>query len=292
MYDEYREAGKISKIVKKEVRPMLKDGAKVLDIAEFVEGKIQRLGGELAFPCNISINEIAAHYSPPIHDETTLGHGDYVTVDLGAHINGYIADTAFTVRIGEEKDDIIKASEEALKNAISMIKAGVNTADIGVRVEETIKEYGFKPIENLNGHKLAQNKLHEGVTVPNIAIEEGYTLKDGDVFAIEPFATDGAGRAINQSKVFIFKYLGDRPIRLKIARRVLRDIRKNYPNLPFAERWLSKRIRGGKLEFALKLLMKKNIIYSFNVLEDEKKGSVTQSEHTVIVKKDGCEVTT
>jgi methionyl aminopeptidase len=292
MYDEYREAGEIVKAVKKEVRPLLTDGAKVLDIAEFVEEKIRTLGGELAFPCNISINEIAAHYSPPIYDETVLHTGDYVKVDMGAHVDGYIADTAFTVKIDEEKDDLIRASEEALANAIAMTKAGVNTADIGAKIEETITNYGFKPIENLNGHRLAQHTLHADVIIPNIATEEGYTLQDGEAFAIEPFATDGAGRVTDESKVFIFKYLMERPIRLGLARKVLAEIKRNYPHLPFAERWLSKKIRGRKLDFALKMLMKEGIIYNYNVLRDEKRGAVTQSEHTVIVREDGCEVTT
>lgn len=292
MYDEYRKAGEITKVVKKEVEPLLKDGSKVLEIAEFVENRIKSLGGELAFPCNISINEIAAHYSPPIYDETVLHSGDYVKVDLGSHVNGYIADTAFTVKIGEEKDDMIRASEEALENAISMIKAGVNTSDIGAKIEETIKGYGFKPIENLNGHRLAQNTLHADITIPNIATDEEYILKDGEVFAIEPFSTNGAGRVIDEDKVFIFKYLMDRPIRLALARKVLADIRRNYPDLPFAERWLSKKFPGRKLDFALKTLMRNGNIYNYNVLRDEKRGSITQKEHTVIIRKDGCEVTT
>jgi len=292
MYDEYRKAGEITKVVKKEVEPLLKEGAKVLEIAEFVENRIKSLGGELAFPCNISINEIAAHFSPPVYDETVLHNGDYVKVDLGSHIDGYIADTAFTVRIGEEKDDMIRASEEALGNAISMIKAGVNTSDIGAKIEETIKSYGFKPIENLNGHRLAQNILHADITIPNIATDEGYILKDGEVFAIEPFSTNGAGRVVDEDRVFIFSYIMDRPIRLALARKVLSEIRRNYPNLPFAERWLSKNFPGRKLDFALKTLMRNGNIYNYNVLRDEKKGAVTQKEHTVIIRKDGCEVTT
>ena len=292
MYEDYRKAGEIVKAVKKEVKPLLKGGAKVLDIAEFVENRIISLGGELAFPCNVSVNEIAAHYSPPIYDETELHAGEYVKVDMGAHINGYIADSAFTVKIDGEKDDLIQASEKALEDAIAMVKVGVNTADIGAKIEETITEHGFKPIENLNGHRLAQNTLHAEVIIPNVATEEGYTLQDGEVFAIEPFATSGAGRVVDESKVFIFKYLMERPIRLELARKVLAEIKRNYPSLPFAERWLSKKIRGRKLDFALKMLMREGIIYNYNVLRDEKRGPVTQSEHTVIVRKDGCEVTT
>ncbi len=292
MYEEYREAGEIVKAVKKEVKPLLKEGKQVLEIAESVEDKIHAMGGEIAFPCNISINEVAAHYSPPIYDETILHVGDYVKVDIGAHVDGYIADSAFTVKIGEKKDELIMAAEKALENAISMVKAGTETSAIGATIEETIERYGYKPIKNLNGHKLAQHDLHAGVIIPNIATEESYTLQEGEVFAIEPFSTDGAGRVTDGKQVFIFRYLGDRPIRLSLARRTLAEIKKNYPTLPFAERWLSKKIRGRKLDFALKTLMKKGIIHNYNVLQDEDNGVVAQAEHTVIVKEDGCEITT
>jgi methionyl aminopeptidase len=291
--DALIKAGEIARQVKKEVSTMIKPGAKLYDIAEFVERRIVELGGKPAFPCNLSINEIAAHYTPYKGDNSVLKEGDYLKLDLGVHVDGYIADTAVTFRVGMEEDDLMAASKEALENAISVIRAGVKISEIGKVIEETIRGYGFNPIVNLSGHKIDRYKLHAGVSIPNIyRPNDSYVLKEGDVIAIEPFATTGAGQVIEVPPALIFMHIRDRPVRMAQARRLLIHIKKEYNGLPFAYRWLQGFMPEGQLKLALAQLDRVGAIYSYQILKEVRGGLVSQFEHTVIVEKDGAYITT
>ncbi|AFL94505.1 methionine aminopeptidase [Thermococcus cleftensis] len=286
-------AGEIARQVKKEVEDLIKPGARLYDIAEFVEKRIVELGGKPAFPCNLSINEIAAHYTPYRGDETVLREGDYLKIDLGVHVNGYIADTAVTYRVGMEPDELMEAAKEALENAIATVRAGVRISELGKAIEETIRGKGFNPIVNLSGHKIERYKLHAGISIPNIyRPADSYELKEGDVIAIEPFATTGAGQVIEVPPALIFMYVRDRPVRMAQARRLLVHIKREYKTLPFAYRWLQDFMPEGQLKLALAQLDKVGAVYSYPILREVRGGLVSQFEHTVIVEKDGAYITT
>ena len=287
----YRRVGKLVAEVREQVRPLVKPGSKLLEIAEAVEELIAKKGGRLAFPCNVSVNEVAAHHSPLANDETIIGEGDVVKVDIGAHLDGYIADTAFTVATGAEQG-LVETVERALEAAIAAVKPGIDIGEIGGIVEGVASEAGFKPIRNLTGHGLARWNLHAGLTVPNVWEETGQRFDVGDVVALEPFITDGAGFVEDRRTVYIFRYLYDRPVRLRMARLLLRDIKRDYDGLPFAERWLSKRMSKLRLELTLRELVNVGALWPYHVLAERAGKKVAQAEHTVIVTEGGCEVTT
>ncbi len=287
--DKHRQAGEIIKKVREESKELIKEGARLLDIAQFIEGKIREYGAEIAFPLNISVNEIAAHYSPPAADATILEKGDYVKIDIGCHIEGYIADTAYTIKVGEPEDDLVRASRAGLEAALSMIRAGVKTGAIGKAIEDAITAYGFRPIENLTGHGLAQYNIHARPSIPNIDDSSQIILKEGDTLAIEPFATPGVGRVIDDDRVYIFSFVTPRPLRLDSAKKLMYHIQKNYPKLPFAERWVARDKKG---EFMLRMLIKNGIIFPYHILKEKSGAPVTQAEHSVIVQEDGCEIFT
>ncbi len=289
--EAYRRAGKLVAEVREQVRSIVKPGTTLLEIAEVVEDLIAQKGGKPAFPCNVSVNEIAAHYSPPADDDTSIGEGDMVKVDIGAHVDGYIGDTAFTIATGE-KQELVQTVERALEAEIAAIKPGIDVGELGRLVEETVTAAGFKPIRNLTGHSLARWNLHAGLTVPNVKEETGQKLSVGDVVALEPFVTDGAGYVEDQKKVYIFRYLYDRPVRLRMARELLRDVKRAYDALPFAERWLAKKMSKLRLELTLRELVGVGALWPYHVLAERAKGKVAQAEHTVIVTEQGCEVTT
>ncbi len=286
-------AGEIAKKVKSEVIKLVKPGASLYEIAEFVENRIAELGGKPAFPCNLSINEIAAHYTPYRGDSTALREGDYLKIDIGVHVEGYIADTALTIRVGMDEDDLMEASREALENAIATIRAGIEIREISRAIEETIRGMGFNPIVNLSGHKIERYKLHAGISVPNVyRAADTYVLKEGDVFAIEPFATTGAGQVIEVPPALIYMFIKNKPVRMPQARKLLNHVKTNYSSLPFAYRWLQKLMPDAKLKLALVQLERAGAIYSYNILREIRGGLVTQFEHTVVVEKDGALVTT
>lgn len=289
--EAYRKAGKLVAEVREQARPLVKPGVTLLEVAEMVEELITQRGAKPAFPCNISVNEISAHYSPPADDDTTIKEGDMVKVDVGAHVDGYIGDTAFTIATGE-KQELVQTAERALEAEIAAIKPGIDVGELGRIVEETATAAGFKPIHNLTGHSLARWNLHAGLTVPNVKGETGEKLSVGDVVALEPFVTDGAGYVEDQQKVYILRYLYDRPVRLRMARELLRDVKRAYDGLPFAERWLAKKMSKLRLELTLRELVGVGSLWPYHVLAERAGGKVAQAEHTVIVTEDGCEVTT
>ena len=307
MIEMYEKSGKIVSKVREMTVDYIEENMKVLDLVEFVEGNIKKLGGEIAFPCNVSINEITAHYTSPQGDETRFKKGDLVKIDLGSHVDGYIADSAVSVLVGMDDGEIpenqteeevethrrmIETSQEALENAISTVRAGVEVGKIGAVIEETITNKGFKPVANLTGHSLEQYILHSGISIPNIKEKNDHKLEEGDVIAIEPFATDGVGRVGDMNETYIFRFLRDRPLRMKQARKLLKVIEEDYRNLPFAGRWVMDRFDGNKNRLAMRKLVSSRAIYPYHVLKEKSNAWVSQSEHTVMVEPDGCKVTT
>lgn len=264
---------------------MIKVGKSLLELAEFVEKKSIELGGRPAFPCNISRNQEAAHATPKAGDEDVFGK-DMVKLDLGVHVDGYIADSAVTVDLSGNSD-IVKASEAALAAAIDIIKPGVSTGEMGAAIEESIRSYGLSPIMNLTGHGLSQYEAHDNPAVPNRYVEGGYILKEGDVLAIEPFATNGAGFVYDGNWAEIYSIIRKKPVRMPAVRNVMKQA-EEYRELPFAKRWLV----SDKLDFSLLQLEKAGILRSYPVLIEKTGGLVSQAEHTVIITSDGCEVTT
>jgi methionyl aminopeptidase len=274
IYECYLEAGKIAAQVRNVALTRIKEDIPLIEIAEYVEERIKELGAKPAFPCNISINEIASHYTPQ-DNLPVFRKGDVVKLDLGAHIEGYIADTAATVEVGTNNHHLlIHACDEALKNGIGYVKNGVETSHIGKIIEDTIKKSGFNPIKDLTGHNLERYDLHAGISIPNYKSFFSHTIKKDTVFAIEPFATYGRGN-IKHGKPFIFA------INDKCKGNTAEDIRKRFESLPFTPRWIQgismKELKGAREYFEL--------------VESDGK-IVAQSEHTVIVHDDGCEIIT
>lgn len=282
--EKYVKAGKIAAEAREFAKSLVKEGARILDIAEKVEDFVRKKGGEMAFPLNISINEIAAHYTPIANDQTVLKAEDIVKIDIGVHVDGYIADTAFTVALTKdlEKQRMVVAIEKALEEALKIIKPGVNIGKIGEIIEKTIRQAGFKPVQNLSGHLLERYDVHAGLTIPNIKIDTSETLKEGMVVAIEPFLTDGGGAVKDSEKAMIYRYVQDRPVRLQAARQLMKIARDDFRGLPFATRWI-KNFSPIILETALRQLVEAGSFYKYNILKEVASGTVTQAEHTVIV---------
>jgi len=291
-FDDYKKAGKIAEQAITFARSKAKVGLELLDLAEGIENRIIELGGKPAFPLNLSANEQAAHYTPKINDEKIIGERDVLKIDIGVHVNGFIADCSFTVDFSGENGKLLEASKTALQNALSTARAGVKVSKIGAEIEKTIKSYGFKPVENLCGHSLSQYMVHAGVSIPNV--ESGnYILKEGDVFAIEPFATNGVGRiADNPAIEEIFSCPQNLKARMPQTKKVISFIESNFKTLPFAKRWIAKglKLEASQIDFALSDLKRNNSLNSYPVLQEVGKGLVSQSETSIIVEKDGVSV--
>jgi len=285
-FEKHREAGEILVAVMAEARELVEPGASLLEVAETAEARIEELGGKPAFPVNISLDEEASHATPARDDERTFGES-VVCLDLGVHVDGWIADAAVTVDLAGEPG-LVTAAEDALAAAIEAVEPGVHTGQVGAAIERAIDDAGYNPIVNLSGHGLGEYDAHTGPNVPNRAVDSGIELEAGEVLAIEPFASTGSGKVGEGASAEIYSLLEARPVRDRRARRLLETIAETYRTLPFAARWLDE----PRADLSLTRLERAGAVRSYPVLKEAEGALVSQAEHTLIVTEDGCEVVT
>ncbi len=281
----YIRAGEVIQGARQEAREVAEPGASFRDVAEAVEDFIREQGLEPAFPVNVSVDEEAAHYTPGVDEDASLGEDDVVKIDIGAHSEGYIADTALTVNPSGSQRDMVDAVEEVLEKALEFIEPGVKIGEFGSYVEQQVPEE-YRVIQNLTGHYLGRYEQHAGVSIPNTANTSGREFSEGDAVAIEPFLTDGAGTVKNGRDGNIYKMEKDVNVRGRTERQLMKQI-KGFNGLPFTTRWLSD--FGGRQKMALKRLVDQGVVHSYPVLKDVNDGTVVQAEHTVLIGADDGE---
>jgi len=282
--EKYEKVGKIAAKVRQYAEGLVKENASLLEMAKSIEKKITDLGAKPAFPVNISINEIAAHYSPKYNDTTVLKKGDLVKVDFGVHIDGYPADTAFSASVGknEENEKIIMASRAALDAAISAVRPGVKVSDIGKKIEAAAKQSNLQVIRNLSGHGITRYDLHTEPSIPNFDNNDTTKLEEDELIAIEPFITNGKGFVIEGEQCEIYMLRHAAPMRDK---EIIDFIRKEYRTLPFAKRWLIEKFGLMKVSLFLKEAVSRNILHPYHILKEVSGAKIAQTEHTIWVAK-------
>ncbi len=291
-FEKYIKAGKVLKQVKANAVKKAKIGMKLLDLAESIEKEIIEAEAGMAFPVNLSLNNFAAHYTPSFDDKTVIEKKDVLKIDIGVHIEGFIADSSITLDFSKENGKLIEASEQALENALSLIKIGTELGKIGKEIEKTIEGFGFKPVENLTGHGLMKYIAHAPPAIPNISKNDPRKIEDGNAYAIEPFASTGNGRIKEGAKTEIFEFSKAIPLRNMDARKILEKSIEEFKGLPFAERWLTKEFGETKTKIALRELISKEALKAHPVLKEDKEILVSQAEHTIIAFEEEIKITT
>lgn len=276
-----QEAGKICAEARAFAEEVVEKGKPLVHIAEAIEAKIYELGGEPAFPVNLSINEIAAHYTPT-HDDETTAQG-ILKVDFGVHVNGWIADNAFSVDLENNhlNKKLIEGVKNGLNNAIETTKYGCTTHDIGKEIQRTLLSENIHPIVNLSGHSMDQYDLHAGITIPNIGDNSTQEITEG-LYAIEPFGTFGSGKVRDGKPSSIYLLLTSKNVRSPIAREVLTHITENFGTLPFCSRWIVK-VLGTKALVGLRQLEENGNLHQYAQLIEASGAKVAQWEHTLLV---------
>ncbi|HYS71157.1 MAG TPA: type II methionyl aminopeptidase [Thermoplasmata archaeon] len=289
--EKLRRAGKASRDARTFAAEILKEGMTILEGVERIEDFLRAKGCPPAFPTCLSVNDVAAHDTPTHKDDRALRRGDVVKIDLGAQVDGYLTDTAKTVEIGTQNwTDLIRASEGALQAAIEVVRPKVPTRILGGAIERTIESFGYKPIANLTGHSIERYTVHAGKSVPNVAEHGDDVLEEGDLIAIEPFATNGAGKVDGRKSGNIYRVMRVRDVRPESASRFLRLLHETFNRLPFAERWCYRLDRKAPAHLAR--LLRSGLVYTYPYLYDVGHGIVAQSEHSMIVTGGGAEVLT
>ena len=280
--DRWRRACRIAAEARDRGAEWAVPGVRRRDLADRIEALIRARGAEPSFPANLSRNYEAAHYTPSPDDEEVLREGDLLKVDVGAHLDGAIADTAITVEVGggHRHDALVRAVREALAAGVREVRAGVSVDRIGSAVEAAVHARGLKPVRNLMGHSIKPYVLHGGTSIPNVSGVSDEPLPDGEIIAIEPFVTNGAGSIEDGPFGNIVRFRTEPPASDPAA-----AIYRRFRTLPFTARWLTEAERA-----TLRKARKHLQVYP--VFVESGDGWVAQAEHTVLVTPEGGEVLT
>jgi methionyl aminopeptidase len=291
--EKLRRSGRISATARQEGKKLIKPGARLEEIAVAVETMIRDLGGEPAFPAQLSRNNIAAHYCSPPGDRTEILPNDIVKLDLGTHVDGYVTDNAVTVDLAGGADSaLVAASQMALDNAIAVMGPGAPISDIGDQIERTIKAFGFNPVYNLTGHGVARYVIHCQPSIPNYRDPRAGRLRANQTIACEPFACDGKGYIETQGKAEVFGLKRRLKPRDSLPAALFRAVEATG-GLPFARRTLRRQLGSEReVEEALRHLRQLNLLVEYPPLVEKTGVRVAQTEHTIFIHEGGAEVLT
>ncbi len=290
--DCFRRAGRIASECREWAKTNIQAGVTIRSVLETIEDKIRERGAAPGFPAQSSRNFVAAHYCSHPEDEQTYAEGDCVKVDIGVHVDGYIADTAATVDLSSDKrwTPLIESSKNALAAAISTVKDGCPVGDVGAAIERTILAAGFQPVRNLTGHGLARWKVHTAPQIPNYAERGAGTFKAGMVFAIEPFASTGRGYIREAGKAEVFMMVRP-PTKAKACDRTVLEAIVAWRGLPIARRYFNHLDRDAVEDTITKLARQGSLVRYPPLVEDEGV-MVAQYEHSLYLTKDDVEILT
>jgi methionyl aminopeptidase len=270
----------------------IRPGVEVRHILETIESMIYAEGAAPAFPAQSSRNHVAAHYCSAPGDPLRYEEGDCVKVDVGVHVDGYVADTAASVDLSADGHwgDLIQASRDALAAAIAMAAPDVPVGEIGAVVERTITRAGFEPIRNLTGHGVGRWRVHTAPHIPNYAERTDARIREGSVIAIEPFASTGRGYIHSEGKAEVFMMTKPPRKARGIDREVLRAM-ESWRGLPIARRYFTDYDEKA-VEDALTRLARQGSLTRYPPLAEEPGVMVSQTEHSLYISADGVEVLT
>ena len=276
-FESYQRAGKIASEVRERARKKYHVGTTVFRICESIEAEIREMGGTPAFPVNVSLNDIAAHYTAEPNDILEVKDRDILKIDIGVQVDGYIADTAVTVCYDPKSEELVRVAEMALNEAVKVAKADT------------------KPIQNLSGHSLERYTIHAGRSIPNIkTIGPSFSLSSNQAYAVEPFVTtrDGQGVVYEGKVRNIFSITSRKPSKNQEADIFLDQLWNEFKTLPFAIRWITDSYDEPKARELIEVLVKKRNVHAYPILVEGNRKLVSQAEHTLIPSTNFTYVTT
>jgi methionyl aminopeptidase len=268
-FNDLRHASEVHRQVRQYAQKTIKPGMTMTEIANLIEDATRALVEEeglkrgIGFPTGLSLNHVAAHYTPNAgdklgihtHDQPAnevLGQNDVMKVDIGVHVNGRICDSAFTMHFNPRYDNLIAAVKDATNTAVKHAGVDALLCDIGAAVQETMesyeveldgKTYQVKPIRNLSGHNINPYQIHGGKSVPIVRGGDQTRMEEGETFALETFGSTGKGIVRDDVDCSHYAKRVDAPhvgLRSARAKSLLNTINQSFGTLPFCRRYLDR----------------------------------------------------
>jgi len=256
----------------------------------------------IAFPCCISVNNCICHHSPLINDpDIVLKEGDLAKIDLGAHIDGFIAVVAHTVVVGQDpekpvvdgrKADALLAAHYAQEAAIRLVKPGNETYAITDTVQKIAESYECKPIEGMLSHQLEQNIIDGEKTIiqnPSEAQRKEHDKFDfelHEVYAIDVLISTGEGQGKDRdAKITIYKKTDETyMLKMKNSRDFFSTVTKKYGSMPFNLRSFESET---KAKMGVVECVTHKLVEPFQVLHEKDSEFVAQFKFTVLLMPNG-----
>ena len=258
-YNLIRRAAEVHRQVRQYAQRTIRPGMTTTEIANLIEDGTRALVEEngfesgIGFPTGVSLNEVAAHYTPNAGDKRVLQSSDVLKVDFGVQVKGRIVDSAFTLNFEPTWDPLLAAVKEATNAGIAAAGIDVRLGDVGAAVQEVMESHEFeangkthqvKCVRNLNGHNIERYRIHGGKSVPIVATPGlDVKMEEGEYFAIETFGTTGRGIVVDHGDCSHYARKVNPPsvpLRVSSARQLLYTINKNFGSLPFCRRYLDR----------------------------------------------------
>lgn len=314
---KYKEAGEIVNRVLKQLIEAAKAGASVKALCEkgdkllttetgnkYPNDKEMKKG--IAFPTCLSVNNCICHFSPSKNDpDLLLKDDDVVKIDLGAHIDGFIAVAAHTLVIGASlenkvkgrKADVILAAYNAAQATLRLVKEGKGNYGVTEGVQKVADSYKCKPIEGMLSHQLKQFKIDGEKTIiqnPTAAQKkehEKVDFENYEVYAMDVLISSGEGTGKElDTKVSIYKktdvnYL----LKLKASKAFYAEVKKKYGNMPFNLRNFEEE---AKAKMGVVECVSHKLIEPFNVLYEKHNEFVAQFKSTLLLLPNGTVLAT
>lgn len=252
----------------------------------------------IAVPTCVSVNNCVGHCSPPADSDLTLASGDIVKIDLGAHFDGFIAQAAHTIVVGDEPvtgraADVIAAAHAAYEAACRLVKAGKSSAEVGPVLTKIAEAYDCKLVEGVLSHEMKRFIIDGSkAIVPRPAADqrpEEFETEVGEVYALDVVVSTGEGKArvLDEKETTIFKRALDvqYQLRIKASREVLSEISRKHPTMLFSSRGLeAPRARYGLVE-----CVSHDLLQPYPVLYERQGALVAHFKGTVLLVPNGVD---
>lgn len=299
-WQDFRKAAEIHKRVRHKAQSSIKPGMTMTEIANLIEDSVRGyangetlLDAGIGFPTGLSLNHVAAHYTPNAGDKVVLKYEDVMKVDIGVHVNGRIVDSAFTFTMDDKYDNLLAAVKDATNTGIKAAGIDVRLTDIGEQIQEAMesyelelngKTYPIKCIRNLNGHNIFPYSIHGDKSVPIVPNGDETKMEEGETFAIETFGTTGNGYVITEGECSHYSLNADvdSSSMTESARNLRGVIQDNFGTLPWCRRYLD-RLGQEKYLLALNQLVRNGVVNDYPPLVDVKGSYTAQFEHTILL---------
>jgi len=278
------------------------DGDKlILDEVSKIFKKDKELKKGIAFPVSLSINNCINHFSPLTNEgDAQLQNGDMVKIDLGTHIDGFIAVVAHTIVVGASPDnkvsgkqaDVILAAHYASEAALGFFKNDVENCSVTEATNKIAELYDVKPVEGMISYQLQQNQIdgekfiHQNPAGGLKRDVDKCKFENHEVYGMDVVMTTGKGIGRDvDAKVTIYKKTDEvYNLKLKCSKEFFRKVNKDFGLMPFNLRHFEdiKKARMGVME-----CVTHKLVSPYPVLHERQGELVAQFKYTVIVMPNG-----